>query len=86
MPVHSVAAAQAWRKEHCDPDRVKSAPVAPADAAPVDPTYAETKLRLLTAEVLLREERARNAGGVTLPSIRVEREFRVGLRLLRPSI
>jgi DNA-binding transcriptional regulator LsrR (DeoR family) len=84
MPVDSVDAARAWRAEHMDADLMKPDPR--GTAAPVNPQLAELKLRLLAAEVELKEEKARNAGGVTLPYMRVEQGLQTGLQLLRASI
>ena len=88
MPL-DLEGARAWRLEHVDdkhaPDG-KPQPAVGVAAGTADSDHASLKRRLLAAEVTIREDKAKNAGGVSLPSIRVERGLLTGLQLLRASI
>jgi len=58
MPVHTVAAATAWRAEHLDQDRAKPAPAVPVRqpiAAPVNPRILAARLE--RAEALAKISR-----------------------------
>ena len=83
MPTDSAERARAWRAEQPDADSMKPDPRA---HAPVPTEDAALKRRKLAAVVTILEDKAKNAGGVSLPSVQVERGIRTGLQLLRASI
>ena len=84
MPTDSAERARAWRAEQPDADSMKPDPRAPAASTPAGD--AALKSRKLAAVVTILEDKAKNAGGVSLPSVQVERGIRTGLQLLRASI
>jgi len=83
MPL-DLTGATAWRLAHVD-EKYAPTPRAAPDAATVAGDSA-LKTRKLAAVVTILEDKARNAGGVSLPSIHVEKAIIVGLQLLRSSI